>query len=35
MIYLLTKDDLLAAAHRYLNPDALVISIAGPNTAPM
>ncbi|HLU09085.1 MAG TPA: pitrilysin family protein [Oceanobacillus sp.] len=31
-IYSLTKDDLLAAARRYLNPDALVIGIAGPET---
>jgi zinc protease len=29
MIYRHTKDDLLAAARRYLNPDALVISVAG------
>jgi zinc protease len=26
----LTKDDLLKAAQRYLNPDALVVAIAGP-----
>lgn len=30
-IYSLTKDDLLAAARHYLNPDALVIAVAGPN----
>ncbi len=29
-IYSLTPDDLLAAAQRYLNPDALVIATAGP-----
>lgn len=26
----LTKDDLLAAAQKYLNPDALVVAVAGP-----
>jgi len=31
MMYSLTRDDLLAAAQRYLNPDALVVAIAGPN----
>jgi len=31
IIYGLTREDLLAAAQRYLNPDALVITIAGPN----
>jgi zinc protease len=31
MIYSLTKEHLLVAAQRYLNPDALVIAIAGPN----
>ncbi len=31
MIYRLTKEGLLAAAKRYLNPDALVIAVAGPN----
>ncbi len=31
MIYRLTKNDLLAAAQHYLNPDALVIAVAGPN----
>lgn len=30
----LTQDDLLAAAQRYLNPDALVIAIAGPDGVP-
>ena len=30
MIYSLTRADLLNAAKRYLNPDALVIGIAGP-----
>lgn len=30
LIYSLTRDDLLAAAQHYLNPDALVIGIAGP-----
>ncbi|NWF68665.1 MAG: insulinase family protein [Chloroflexi bacterium] len=30
-IYRLTKDDLLHAAQNYLNPDALVIAVAGPN----
>jgi zinc protease len=30
-IYSLTKDDLLAAARKYLNPDALVIGVAGPD----
>mgnify|MGYP001481607617 CR=1 FL=1 len=30
VIYSLTKDDLMAAAGRYLSPDALVIGIAGP-----
>lgn len=30
LIYSLTPDDLLAAARRYLNPDALVIAVAGP-----
>jgi zinc protease len=30
IIYGLTVDDVLAAASRYLNPDALVISMAGP-----
>jgi len=30
MMYSLTRDDLLAAAQRYLNPDALVVAIAGP-----
>jgi zinc protease len=29
-IYSLSKDDLLQAAKRYLNPDALVIGVAGP-----
>lgn len=29
-IYSLTTDDLLAAAKRYLNPDALVVGVAGP-----
>jgi zinc protease len=29
-IYRLTKDDLLAAAQRYLNPDAQVVAVAGP-----
>lgn len=32
-IYSLTKDDLQRAARRYLNPDALVIGIAGPELA--
>jgi zinc protease len=27
----LTKDDLLAAAQRYLKPEAHVVSVAGPN----
>lgn len=31
MIYRLSKEDLLNAAQRYLNPKALVIAIAGPN----
>lgn len=31
MIYALTADDLMNAAAHYLNPDALVISIAGPD----
>ena len=30
MIYGLTRADLLNAAKHYLNPDALVIGIAGP-----
>jgi zinc protease len=30
-IYRLTKEDLLIAAQRYLNPEALVIAVAGPN----
>ncbi|NDJ59760.1 MAG: insulinase family protein [Chloroflexi bacterium] len=30
LIFGLTKDDLMAAAQRYLNPDALVIGLAGP-----
>lgn len=30
IIYALTPDDLLAAARRYLHPDALVIAVAGP-----
>jgi predicted Zn-dependent peptidase len=29
----LTKEDLLAASRHYLNPDALVIGIAGPDTS--
>lgn len=29
-VYKITKDDVLQAAQRYLNPDALVIAIAGP-----
>lgn len=29
-VYKITKDDVLQAARRYLNPDALVIAIAGP-----
>ncbi len=33
MIYALTAGDLLAAAQRYLNPDALVIAVAGPGDA--
>ena len=28
----LTRDDLLQAARRYMNPDALVIAVAGPET---
>ncbi|MDX1991421.1 MAG: pitrilysin family protein [bacterium] len=31
LINSLTKEDLLAAAQRYLNPDALVVAIAGPD----
>jgi zinc protease len=31
MIYSLTREQLLAAAQHYLNPDALIVSIAGPN----
>jgi zinc protease len=31
MIYSITREDLLAAAQHYLNPDALVIAVAGPN----
>jgi zinc protease len=31
-IYSLTTDDLLRAARRYLHPDTLVISVAGPET---
>jgi zinc protease len=31
MIYSLTKEHLLVAAQHYLNPDALVIAVAGPN----
>jgi zinc protease len=31
LIYSLTRDDLLAAAQNYLDPDALVIVVAGPN----
>lgn len=30
-IHALTRDDLLNAARRYLNPDALVLAVAGPN----
>lgn len=30
MIYSYNAQDILAAAHRYLNPDALVIAVAGP-----
>lgn len=30
VIYSLTKDDLMAAAQRYLSPEALVIGVAGP-----
>jgi len=30
MIYSLTRDDLLAAAQKYLRPEALVIAVAGP-----
>ena len=33
MIYSLTPEDLLAAAREFLNPDALIISVAGPNEA--
>lgn len=33
VIYKLTADDLLNAAQHYLNPDALVIAVAGPNNA--
>jgi zinc protease len=32
-IYSLTKEDLLAASRHYLNPDALIIGIAGPDTS--
>jgi zinc protease len=31
-IYKLTRDDLRAAASRYLDPDHLVVSVAGPNS---
>jgi zinc protease len=30
LVYSLTREDLLAAAQNYLNPDALVIAVAGP-----
>lgn len=33
MIYSLTADDLQKAVRRYLNPDALVVAVAGPNGA--
>ena len=31
LIYGITREDLLAAAQNYLNPDALVIVVAGPD----
>ena len=31
MIYSLSKDDLLAAAQRYWNPEAFVLAVAGPD----
>jgi zinc protease len=31
MIYSLTKDDLLAAAQHYWNPEAFVLAVAGPD----